>query len=520
MPSAPLTDRLLLIILDGWGHSDKVEYNAIKTGKTPNFDSLLEKYPWRLIETSGEYVGLPEGQMGNSEVGHLTMGAGRVVDQPLVRISNSIEDGSFFRNSELIKGMDMCKSKNGTLHLLGLTSYGGVHSRIDHLYALIQMALDNGVEKIRVHVITDGRDVPPDSSLDDITEMKKRFRDMDQRNRVKIASVMGRFFAMDRDRRWERTEQAFQYYIAPKEIQFIDPEDAVRYAYENNVTDEFITPSQIVDENGDPLGLIQDDDTLIFFNFRPDRARQITKAFIYPFFDGFVRPKVVKPHFIAMTDYDDSVFTHVAFPEKKLDLSLGDIVSRNGLSQLRIAETEKYAHVTFFFSGGREAMFEGENRILIPSPRVSTYDSEPAMSAAVITERVIEEMDHGSFCFGILNFANPDMVGHTGVMEATVKAIEEVDSCLGNVMDAGLKNGYQMLITADHGNAEQMWNHRKNIPFTAHTTNPVYLIFAGEGIRKEMSLRSGYGTLVDIAPTILKQLGLTIPEKYTGLPFT
>jgi 2,3-bisphosphoglycerate-independent phosphoglycerate mutase len=520
MSKAPLSDRLLLIILDGWGHSDKSDHNAIKIGRTPNFDSLLERYPWRLIEASGIHVGLPEGQMGNSEVGHLTLGAGRVIHQPLVRISNTIEDGSFFKNVEFLQGMERAKANDGTLHLLGLTSYGGVHSHIDHLYALIRMSLDNGLKKIRIHAITDGRDVPPDSSKDDIRELRDWIREQDSGSKVRIASVMGRFYAMDRDRRWDRIQQAFQYYIVPKENQYGDPVDAVSAAYERGETDEFISPSQIVDDEGQPLGLIEDTDTIIFFNFRPDRARQITKAFIYPFFDGFVRPKVVKPYFVAMTDYDDSVFTHVAFSEEKVTMSLGEVISGNGLDQLRIAETEKYAHVTFFFSGGREDTFEREKRILVPSPKVSTYDQLPEMSAEGVTERILQEISSKTFNFAILNFANPDMVGHTGIMEAALKAIETVDLCLGRVMDSALENGYQMFITADHGNAEQMWNEEKGIPFTAHTTNPVYLIHAGRGIKKEMHLRDDYGTLADISPTILKQMGLIQPKEMTGRPFT
>lgn len=520
MPAAPLTDRLLLIILDGWGHSDEERYNAIKQGKTPNFDRVLEKYPWRLIEASGEHVGLPEGQMGNSEVGHLTLGAGRVIHQPLVRISSSIEDGSFYRNQEFLNGMEHCKLNDSTLHLLGLTSYGGVHSHIDHLYALIKMAADRGLNRIRIHAITDGRDVPTDSARDDIKELNETIKELGLSDKVKIATVMGRFFAMDRDRRWDRIEQAFQYYLIPKENQFKDPLDAVLNSYEKGETDEFIAPSQIIDEDGDPMGLIDDDDCIIFFNFRPDRARQITKAFIYPYFEGFVRPKVIKPYFVAMTDYDDSVFTHVAFKQRKVKRSIGEVISGKDLDQLRIAETEKYAHVTFFFSGGREDPFPGEKRILVPSPPVSTYDNEPKMSAAEITDRVIKELEERSFHFGILNFANPDMVGHTGVMDAAVEAIEEVDRCFGKVLESSISNGYQLLITADHGNAEYMWNYEKEIPFTSHTTNPVYLIHAGQGIKRSMKLRNGYGSLAGIAPTILKQMGIPIPKAYTGDPFT
>lgn len=516
MAQVNLTDRLLLLILDGWGYRESSENNAIRLGKTPNFDSLIKNHPWRLIEASGEYVGLPEGQMGNSEVGHLTIGAGRVIHQPLVRISNSVEDGSFFDNREFLLGMERCNSLGRTLHLLGLTSYGGVHSHIDHLYALIKMALDNGVERIRIHAITDGRDVPPDSSLDDIKEMQERLKAMDSKGRVKIATVMGRFFAMDRDRRWERTEHAFQYYLVPSENQYKDPVEAIEDSYARDETDEFINPVQIVDDNDEPVGLIEDNDTIIFFNFRPDRARQITKAFIYPFFDGFVRPKVIKPYFLAMTDYDNSVFTHVAFPEGRVASSLGEIISSKGLDQLRVAETEKYAHVTFFFNGGREEPFEGERRILVPSPHVPTYDLKPEMSAMKVTENILNEMNNGSFNFGVMNLANPDMVGHTGKIDAAIKAIETVDICLGKVIESAIENGYQVLVTADHGNVEQMWNDKKGIPMTAHTTNPVYFILAGKGVDGSQRMREGYGTLADIAPTVLELLGIPKPKFYDG----
>ncbi|MEA3558126.1 MAG: 2,3-bisphosphoglycerate-independent phosphoglycerate mutase [Candidatus Thermoplasmatota archaeon] len=511
---------MMLVILDGWGHSEVEKFNAVKVGRTPNFDSLLENYPYRFIEASGEYVGLPEGQMGNSEVGHLTMGAGRVINQPLVKISRSIETREIRQNRELMTGMEKAREKGSTLHLLGLTSYGGVHSHISHLYGLLDMAMDQGIERIRVHVITDGRDVPPDSSSSDIRELQEWIAKRDRRGRIKISTIMGRFYAMDRDRRWERTQQAFKYYIVPMENQYKDPVKAVEDAYSRDETDEFISPVQITDEEGDPVGLIKDDDTLVFFNFRPDRARQITKAFIYPFFDGFVRPKVVRPYFVAMTDYDDTIFTHVAFPEVKITETLGEIVSKAGLKQLRIAETEKYAHVSFFFSGGREDVFPGESRILVPSPKVRTYDMKPEMSAERILEKIEKELDRKSFDLGILNFANPDMVGHTGVMEAAVKAVETVDRCLGSLVETSISNDYQILVTADHGNVECMWNYDKGIPFTAHTTNQVYMILAGKGINRNMELRGGDGTIADIAPTILKQIGISRPRSMTGTPFT
>jgi 2,3-bisphosphoglycerate-independent phosphoglycerate mutase len=520
MTSFPKAKRLMLVVLDGWGYSEEETYNAIKKARTPNFDDLLRSYPNRLIEASGEFVGLPEGQMGNSEVGHLTLGSGRVLLQPLVKITKEIKKGAIFNNDELVRGMDEVRRKGGTLHLLGLTSYGGVHSHITHLYGLLKMALDLGVERIRIHVITDGRDVPPNASLTDIQELQEWINEKDNKDRIKIATVMGRFFAMDRDRRWDRTEQAFQYYIIPKENQHSNPVNAIKEAYEKGETDEFISPIQFVDTNSDPHGLVTDKDTLIFFNFRPDRARQMTKAFIYPFFEGFVRPKVVRPYFVAMTDYDNTIFTHVAFQEHKLSKTLGEIIASAGLKQLRIAETEKYAHVTFFYSGGREELFQNENRILVPSPKVKTYDLQPEMSAMEITDRIERELDGRTFDYGILNYANTDMVGHTGVMEAAVKAVETVDKCLGRLVLKALSNGYQLLVTADHGNAEYMWNYEKNLPFTAHTTNPVHLICIGDGFDRNISLRDGIGTIADIGPTILKQLEIPIPSLMTGNPFT
>ncbi|MBN1538792.1 MAG: 2,3-bisphosphoglycerate-independent phosphoglycerate mutase [Candidatus Thermoplasmatota archaeon] len=520
MNEFPLTKKMLLVILDGWGHSDEVEYNAIRQARTPNFDSLIEGYPHRLIEASGEFVGLPEGQMGNSEVGHLTLGSGRTVYQPLVRINKAVQNGAIRNNEELMKGMERVKINNGTLHLMGLASRGGVHSHISHLYGILWMALSMDIEKVRIHAITDGRDVPPDSALSDIRELQEWISKNDTKGRIRIASIMGRFYAMDRDRRWERTQKAFRYYVVPQENQHRDPVQAVRGSYERSETDEFISPVQLVDDEEKPLGLIEDEDTLIFFNFRPDRARQIMKAFIYPFFDGFVRDRVVRPYFVAMTDYDDAVYTHVAFSEEKITHTIGELVSTSGLRQLRIAETEKYAHVTFFFSGGREDLFKGESRILVPSPKVKTYDLQPEMSAIELTDRMEEELEGGTFDLGVLNYANTDMVGHTGIMEAAVRAAETVDVCLGRLVPRALKKGYHLMITADHGNAEHMWNFEKNMPFTAHTTNPVYLIYAGKGISKDMKLRNGVGTIADVSPTILKQMGLPIHPSMSGTPFT
>lgn len=520
MSSFPRTKKLLLVILDGWGHSEETEFNAVHIARTPNFDSFYENYPSRLIEASGTSVGLPEGQMGNSEVGHLTMGAGRIMHQPLVRISNSIENGSFFQNSDLIRGMEHCIRKASTFHLMGLTSPGGVHSHIDHLKGIILMALGRGVQKIRIHAITDGRDVPPKSGINDISGLDEWLAQVDPKGKVKIATVMGRFYAMDRDRRWDRTKLAYDFYVAPQDNGTRDIIPYFEESYKRDVTDEFIEPVQMLDSKGDPMGLIEDDDTIMFFNFRPDRARQITKAFIYPFFSGFVRPKVVKPYFVAMMDYDETVFTHVAFPEKLVRNSAGELISKKGLRQLRIAETEKYAHVTFFFNGGREEPYVGEKRILVQSPKVRTYDLKPEMSAFEVTDRIVNEIKEGSFDLGILNFANSDMVGHTGKLDAAVKAVEAVDTCLGKVVDCGLENSYHMLITADHGNSEKMWDFDNDLPFTAHTTNPVPFIYMGRNINTDMAIREGPAGLADVSPTALKQLGISRPSAMKGNPLT
>ncbi|MGA1822552.1 MAG: 2,3-bisphosphoglycerate-independent phosphoglycerate mutase [Thermoplasmatota archaeon] len=520
MSKFPRTDKLLLMILDGWGHSEEKEYNAVYLARTPNFDTLFENYPSRFIEASGTSVGLPQGQMGNSEVGHLTMGAGRIMYQPLVRISNSIEDGSFFQNSNLIRGMEHCIENGSTLHLMGLTSPGGVHSHIDHMKGLILMALGRGVPRIRIHAITDGRDVPPKSGINDIRELLEWIGTIDPKGKVKIATVMGRFYAMDRDRRWERTKLAYDFYVTPQENRTDDILGYFEDSYNRDVTDEFIEPVQLTEGLKKPSGFVNDDDTIVFFNFRPDRARQITKAFIYPFFSGFIRPKVVKPFYVAMMDYDETVFTHVAFPEKIVKSGAGELISKKGLKQLRIAETEKYAHVTFFFNGGREEPYSGESRILVQSPKVRTYDLQPEMSAYEVTDRIISELSKKSFDLGVLNYANSDMVGHTGKLDAAIKAVEAVDTCLGKVVECGLDNSFHMIITADHGNSEKMWDFENNLPFTAHTTNPVPFIYVGKNIDNDMKLRESPAGLADVSPTILKQMGIMQPSAMNGDPMT
>jgi 2,3-bisphosphoglycerate-independent phosphoglycerate mutase len=511
-------ERCLLVILDGWGYSEKEEYNAPRQANTPNFDKLRKEHPYCLIGASGKMVGLPEGQMGNSEVGHLTLGSGRILDQPLVRINKSIRDGSFFHNPKIVNTMEECLIRGSTLHLLGLASPGGVHSHIDHLKALIRMALNKRIPRIRIHAITDGRDVPPRSAAGDIEDLLDWIRENNGQDRVKIATIMGRFYAMDRDKRWERTKKAFTCYVEEQENQSSDPVKYIRSSYDKDVTDEFIEPVQITDEEGNPNGLVKNNDIVVFFNFRSDRARQITKAFIYPFFSGFVRPRVVRPDFLAMMDYDESIFTHVAFPEQHVPDVLGEIISQKGLRQLRIAETEKYAHVTFFFNCGREEPFANENRILVPSPKVKTYDMKPEMSAFEVSERAVNEIKGKTFDLGVLNFANSDMVGHTGDLQAAIKAVEAVDKCLGDLVDAAQKNGYHLLITADHGNSETMWDFKNDSPHTAHTNNPVPLIYVSDEKKSGVSFREGDKGLADIAPTILKLMGIASPSAMKGVP--
>ncbi|MDG6224844.1 MAG: 2,3-bisphosphoglycerate-independent phosphoglycerate mutase [Candidatus Thermoplasmatota archaeon] len=516
MKRIPHTKKLLLVILDGWGHSDEREHNAIALANTPNFDDLVSEFPFRLIEASQEHVGLPHGQMGNSEVGHLTIGAGRVIYQPLVKINRAIKDGSINDNEEISKGIENAKRSGATLHLLGLTSEGGVHSHIEHLKALINLALKENVRNIRIHVITDGRDVPPRSAAEEISSLIDWIGTIDPDHRVKIATVMGRFYAMDRDRRWDRTEEAFNYYISPQDNVSSDPVKYILGSYDRDVSDEFIKPVQIVDGPGSKPSLVKEGDTLLFFNFRPDRARQLTKAFIYPFFGGFVRPKAVRPYFVAMTDYDESMFTHVGFPEESVTMGIGEVISRKGLRQLRIAETEKYPHVTFFFSGGREDPYPNEARILVPSPQVRTYDQKPEMSAPELADAIVKELEGSTFDLGVLNFANSDMVGHTGILEAAKAAVEAVDSCIGKVVKAGLDAGYHLLFTADHGNSEKMWDTEKNVPFTAHTTNPVPFIYVCQGIGKAHVLSEGDMNLSHIGRTILHQLDIAVPTEMSS----
>lgn len=502
---------LMLMILDGWGIRQESEGNAIAQANTPYYDNLLKIYPHTILEASGHDVGLPEGQMGNSEVGHLNIGAGRVVYQELTRISKAIQDGEFYKNETLLSAIKNAQEKGRALHLIGLLSDGGVHSHISHLFALLEMAKKAGQEKVYVHTLLDGRDVPPANAREYIDRLEGKLSEL---GIGEIATVMGRYFAMDRDKRWERVEKAYNAMIFGEGLKATLASGAVARSYEAGDTDEFVKPTVIIKETGEPVGLIEEEDSVVFYNFRPDRAREITRAFVDKDFTGFERkngyPKV---NYTCMTQYDKTIDAPVAFKPQGLSNTLGEYLSKKGLKQLRIAETEKYAHVTFFFNGGVEPPNQGEERILIPSPKVATYDLNPEMSAYEVTEAVLNEVKANRFDVIILNYANPDMVGHTGVMEAAVKAIEVIDDCLSKVVEAIKKVNGIILITADHGNAELIKDPETGQPYTAHTTNPVPFIYVNDWC-KNAKLTSG--RLEDIAPTMLKLLELDQPVEMTG----
>ena len=490
-----------LIIMDGFGLANASDDNAVSLAQTPVLDRLFREYANTTLSASGLDVGLPDGQMGNSEVGHTNIGGGRVVFQDLPRISRAIDDGSFFKNEAYNKAMDNCLKNGSSLHLYGLLSDGGVHSHIQHLFALLQMAKDKGLEKVYVHCFLDGRDVSPTSGKGFVQELCDKCAEIGV---GKIATVMGRYYAMDRDKRWERVQMAYDAMVYGEGIHNADPVDAVAKSYANGVTDEFVEPVVC-----DSEGTIGDNDSVIFFNFRPDRAREITRAIVDPEFDGFQR-EFFPTTYVCNTEYDASMpNVLVAWPRVAVKNGLGEYLSSMGMTQLRIAETEKYAHVTFFFNGGVEKQYPGEDRVLVPSPKVATYDLQPEMSAFEVCDKCVERIESGAYDVIILNFANCDMVGHTGVLEAAVKAVETVDTCVGKVVDATLKMGGIAMITADHGNAEDM-KQEDGSPMTAHTTNPVPFILCGAG----SELRTG--RLADIAPTILDVLGLACPPEMDG----
>ena len=496
-----------LIIMDGFGINEREEGNAIRAAKTPNIDKLMVECPNTIVHASGMDVGLPDGQMGNSEVGHTNIGAGRIVYQELTRITKAIDEGDFFENSALTDAMDNCVKNGKALHLLGLLSDGGVHSHNKHLYALLKMAKQKGVKDVHVHAILDGRDVPPSSGVDYVKQLVEEIRKIGVGD---IASVMGRYYAMDRDNRWERVSKAYNAIVLGEGLKAESAVTAVEASYNEGVTDEFVVPT-VIEKDGKPCGRIAEGDSVIFFNFRPDRARELTRTIVDPEFEGFER-KYFPTKFVCMTQYDASMpGVNVAFKPESLKNTFGEYISRKGLRQLRIAETEKYAHVTFFFNGGVENVYDGEDRALINSPKVATYDLQPEMSAYLVTDEVEKRILSGEYDVIILNFANCDMVGHTGIFEAAVKAVETVDECVGRVIAAIEKMGGVALITADHGNADQMVDYEKGGAFTAHTTNVVPLILVG---RKDVKLKPG--RLADLTPTLLDLMGLEKPAEMTG----
>ena len=503
-----------MIIMDGFGLNPDRKGNAIAAAKTPNIDRLMKEYSWTKIGASGMDVGLPDGQMGNSEVGHTNIGAGRIVYQELTRITKAIAAGDFFENEALCSAMENCRENGSSLHLLGLLSDGGVHSHIEHMYALAEMAKRKGVQKVWIHCLLDGRDVPPASAADFIEAAQQRLA---QIGVGKIATVMGRFYGMDRDNRWDRVEKAYNALVLGEGVVCGEPAAAVRESYNQidgdgkHLTDEFVLPTVVRGTER-----IQDGDSVIFFNFRPDRAREITRTFVDETFTGFVRRGGKKNVFyVCMTQYDASMpNVEIAFKPQTLENTLGEFLAKKGKTQLRIADTEKYAHVTFFFNGGREVMFEGEDRILVNSPKVSTYDLKPEMSACEVCDKAVEAIQSGKYDVIILNFANCDMVGHTGVFDAAVKAVETVDACVGKVVNAILSTGGKAIITADHGNADRMIDSDGIQPFTAHTTNPVPFILV-DPENKKVPLSSS-GRLADLSPTLLKLMGMEKPAEMTG----
>lgn len=497
----------MLMILDGFGENDKENANAVKLANTPNIDKLMKTCPTTDIYTSGLNVGLPDGQMGNSEVGHTNIGAGRIVYQELTRITKSIEDGDFFSVAEFNEAIEHCKNNHSDLHIMGLLSDGGVHSHIRHLYALLEMAKRKGIDNVYVHCFLDGRDTPPASAETYITQLEEKIK---EKEIGKIASITGRFYAMDRDKRWERVKKAYDAFVNGEGNKAISAISAIESSYQKEVFDEFVEPTLIC--NGEtPIATIKEKDSVIFFNFRPDRAREITRALVDDQFEGFEHKKL-NLYFVCMTQYDETMpNVHVAFKPTTLKNTFGEYISKKGLTQLRIAETEKYAHVTFFFNGGEEKQYQGEDRILVPSPKVETYDLKPEMSAYEVTDKVIEAIKSETYNCIILNYANPDMVGHTGSLEAAIKAIETIDTCVGKVVEAVEEKNGVLLITADHGNAEQMIDYKTGEPHTAHTTNPVPLILVG---MENAQLKQG--KLADLAPTMLDIMGLARPEEMTG----
>lgn len=504
---------LILVIMDGLGINSEAKGNAVLTAATPVLDQISKNYPYTEIGASGSFVGLPDGQMGNSEVGHLNIGAGRVVYQDYTRISRAVESGDIFHNSAITKSVDALKSTGNTLHIMGLLSDGGVHSHISHLSALLEIAKKRGLSKVCIHAFMDGRDTPPRSGLKYIEELEAHIKEL---GIGKIATMMGRFYAMDRDNRWDRVEEAYRAMAEGIGKRADSATKALELSYADDKGDEFVDPVIIAGDGEEP-DLIRNNDAIIFFNFRADRAREITRAFTEKNFSNFTvfeRPELSS--FVCMTSYDAAFNLPVAFSPSSMDSLLGQLISDAGMKQLRIAETEKYAHVTFFFNGGEDEPFEGEDRILVPSPKdVRTYDERPSMSAFEVTDRVVEKLNEKVYDLIVLNYANCDMVGHTGILPAAVEAVETVDTCLGRLIETAGQAGYSLLVTADHGNAEKMMDDSSGQPHTAHTTNPVPFVLVDDDM-KGCNLRHG-GKLADIAPTILDLLGMEKPGQMDGV---
>ena len=500
----------VLMILEGYGLNKNCEHNAVCEGKTPVMDQLMSQCPYVEGQASGLAVGLPEGQMGNSEVGHLNMGAGRIVYQELTRITKAIEDGDFFENPELLAAVENVKKNDSSLHMFGLLSDGGVHSHITHLFGLLELAKRQGLKKVYVHCFLDGRDTPPASGKGYIEELQKK---MDELGVGEIGVVSGRYYAMDRDNRWDRVELAYKALTKGEGVKGTDAAEAVQASYDDGKTDEFVLPT-VIEKDGKPVAMIQDNDSVIFFNFRPDRAREITRAFCDPEFKGFEREKKLNLTYVCFTDYDETIPGKlVAFKKEEIKNTFGEYLAAHNMTQARIAETEKYAHVTFFFNGGVEEPNPGEDRILVKSPKVATYDLQPEMSAPQVCDKLVEAIKSGKYDVIIINFANPDMVGHTGVESAAIKAIETVDACVGRAVDAIKEVDGQMFICADHGNAEQLVDYVTGEPFTAHTTNPVPFILVNAD--PSYTLREG-GKLADIVPTLIELMGMEQPKEMTG----
>ena len=501
---------LVLLILDGFGYSEVSKYNAIANAKAPVWQNIVENAPNTLIATSGLEVGLPEGQMGNSEVGHMTLGAGRVIYQNFTRINKAIADGDFFTNPAYTKAVDQAIANDKAVHVFGLLSSGGVHSHEDHLLAAVKLAADRGAKKIYLHAFLDGRDTPPRSAVEPLAKADALFKEI---GTGRVASVIGRFYSLDRDNRWDRVEQAYDVMIDGKGLHTAtSTKAALEAAYARDENDEFVGATAIVPEGEDAVR-IEDGDSMIFMNFRPDRARQISRAIIEPDFDGFERKRVVKlGNFVMTTEYASDIDASCAYPPEDVINSFGEVLQKAGKKQLRIAETEKYAHVTFFFSGGQETLYEGEERILIPSPKVATYDLKPEMSAYELTEQLVDTIEKGDFDAIICNYANCDQVGHSGVYEAAIKAVETVDECLGKVFTALEKVDGHALVTADHGNVEEMFDEKSGQVHTQHTTLPVPFAYVG---KESLSLNGG-GSLADVAPTMLALMGIDKPVEMSG----